>query len=56
MGWGTMTIGYPRQPNDDEQRRAKEQELKDAARKHEEEAADTHEHQGFFARLFRRQK
>ena len=35
-----MTVGYPRQPNDDEQRRAKERELKDAARKHEDEAAE----------------
>ncbi len=45
-----MTIGYPRQPNDDEQRHAREQELNDAAREHEDEAARTHERQGSVAR------
>ena len=53
-GGGTMTIGYPRPPTDDEQRRAREQELKDAAHKHEDEAEQSDEHKGFFARLFRR--
>jgi hypothetical protein len=50
----TMTIGYPRTPNDDERRRAKEQELKDAASTHGDKPADTHARKGFFARLFRR--
>jgi hypothetical protein len=49
-----MTIGYPRPPTDDEQRRAREQELKDAAHKHEDEPVETRERKGFFARLFRR--
>jgi hypothetical protein len=49
-----MTIGYPRPPTDDEQRRAREQELKDAAHEHEDEAEQSDEHKGFFARLFRR--
>jgi hypothetical protein len=49
-----MTIGYPRQPNDDEQRRAKDEELKEAARKHEDEAAEQHPRKGFLARLLRR--
>ena len=51
-----MTIGYPRPPTENERRRAREQELKDAAQKHEDEAVETHERKGFFARLFRRQK
>ncbi len=51
-----MTIGYPRSPNDDEQRRVREQELKHAAEKHEEATAETRERKGFFARLFRRER
>ena len=37
-GGGTIKNGYPRPPTDDEQRRVREQELKDAAHKHEDEA------------------
>jgi hypothetical protein len=51
-----MTIGYPRPPTDDEQRRLKEEELKEAAHKHEDEAADPYARTGFFARMFRRQR
>jgi hypothetical protein len=51
-----MTIGYPRPPTDDEQRRLKEEELKEAAHKHEGEAAEPDTRKGFFARLFRRQR
>ena len=51
-----MTIGYPRPPTENERRRAREQDLKDAAHEHEHDADETPERKGFFARLFRRQK
>jgi hypothetical protein len=51
-----MTIGYPRPPNDDEQQRIREQELKDAAHEHEDEPSKAHERKGFLARLFHPQK
>jgi len=51
-----MTIGYPRPPTENEGRRAREQELKDAAQGHEHDADETHEHEGLFARLFHRRK
>ena len=49
-----MTIGYPRPPTDDEQRRLKEEELKEAAHKHEDEAAEPDGRKGFFASVHRR--
>jgi hypothetical protein len=51
-----MTIGYPRPPTENERRRAREQELKDAALKHEHDADEKHQRRGFFVRLFSRKK